>query len=50
MNIYKDYIQVDIGVFYPISRIREIRYYNHSPIITEIIFDEGKSIKMIVLS
>ena len=31
--------------FYPISRIREIRYYNHSPIVTEIIFDDGKSIK-----
>ena len=45
MNIYKDFIQVDIGSFYPISRIKEIRYWNCSPIITEIIFDDGKSIK-----
>lgn len=45
MRIYKDFIQVDVGSFYPISRIREIKYWNHSPIITEIIFDDGKSIK-----
>ena len=45
MRIYKDFIQVGVGSFYPISRIREIRYWNHSPIITEIIFDDEKSIK-----
>lgn len=45
MRIYKDFIQVDVGSFYPISRIREIRYWHYSPIITEIIFDDGKSIK-----
>lgn len=45
MRIYKDFIQVDVGSFYPISRIREIKYWNYSPMITEIIFDDGKSIK-----
>ena len=43
MRIYKDFIQVGVGSFYPISRIREIRYWNHSPIITEMLFQEYKN-------
>lgn len=45
MRIYKDFIQVDVGSFYPISRIKEIRYWNYSPMTTEIVFDDGRVVK-----
>lgn len=39
---YKGFIKVVNGVFYPISRIKELRPHKYNSFKTNIVFDDGK--------